>query len=246
MPKLFCVSDIHGYYDELRTALDSAGFDPENREHWLIGCGDYFDRGKKPLQVMQYLQSLPRKVLVRGNHEDLFDHLCKRGYPQSHDYHNGTFKTVLDLSGDAFDRHEAFACASAATRDFFSQMVPYFETEHYVFVHGFFPIHGFDERLPTYRQDWRHASSDDWEQARWFNAMQIVRYGIKEQGKTIVAGHWHCSWGHAIKDGTPEFGYGANFAPFYMDGLIAIDACTTSSRMVNVLVLEDKFIGEDL
>ena len=36
MPKLFVVSDIHGFYDEMMNALDEAGFDPSNEEHWLI------------------------------------------------------------------------------------------------------------------------------------------------------------------------------------------------------------------
>lgn len=28
MPKLYIISDVHGFYDEMRTALDKAGFDP--------------------------------------------------------------------------------------------------------------------------------------------------------------------------------------------------------------------------
>ena len=52
--KLFCVSDIHGYFDEFKAALDAVGFDSANESHWLIGCGDYFDRGRQPLAVMEY------------------------------------------------------------------------------------------------------------------------------------------------------------------------------------------------
>ena len=46
MPKFFVVSDIHGFYDIFIDALDKAGFDKNNEEHYLICCGDYFDRGK--------------------------------------------------------------------------------------------------------------------------------------------------------------------------------------------------------
>ena len=63
--------------------------------------------------------------------------------------------------------------------------------------------------------------------------------------QTIVCGHWHCSYGHHIVDGTPEFGDGANFNPFYADGIIAIDACTAASHKVNVVVLEDEFLNPD-
>ena len=45
MPKFFVVSDVHGFYDELLNALDDAGFDSENTDHYLISCGDNFDRG---------------------------------------------------------------------------------------------------------------------------------------------------------------------------------------------------------
>lgn len=55
MPKLFCVSDIHGFYDEFKSALDTAGFDKDNPEHWLISCGDHFDRGSKPKEVLRFV-----------------------------------------------------------------------------------------------------------------------------------------------------------------------------------------------
>ena len=67
--KYFCVSDVHGYYDQLLDALEKAGFDQTNPEHTLISCGDHFDRGRQPVEVMNYLMALPRKILIRGFHE---------------------------------------------------------------------------------------------------------------------------------------------------------------------------------
>ena len=99
--KLFCVSDIHGYFDEFKAALDTAGFDSDNESHWLIGCGDYFDRGRQPLEVMDYLKKLPRKILIRGNHEDLLEQCYSRRMAFSHDIHNGTAMTILDVGSDS-------------------------------------------------------------------------------------------------------------------------------------------------
>ena len=99
MPKFFVISDIHSYYDEMKKALDEAGFDPWDSNHWLIVCGDIWDRGPEPVEVMRYLQGLPRKVLVKGNHESLLQDLCERGYPGAHDYSNGTYDTVCELGG---------------------------------------------------------------------------------------------------------------------------------------------------
>ena len=69
--KFFCVSDIHGYYDPLIVALNEAGFEPDNPDHTLIACGDHFDRGRQPKEVLGFLIQLPRKVLIWGNHDKL-------------------------------------------------------------------------------------------------------------------------------------------------------------------------------
>ena len=36
-----------------------------------------------------------------------------------------------------------------------------------------------------------------------------------------------------------EFGEDADFTPYYGNGIIALDACTARSKMVNVIVVED-------
>ena len=63
---------------------------------------------------------------------------------------------------------------------------------------------------------------------------------MKEPGKTIVCGHWHCSYGHASIQGKgDESGPFADYSPYYNEGIIAIDACTVISRKVNCIVLEE-------
>ena len=69
--KFFCFSDVHSHYSYLKEALDKAGFDPNNKNHWIISCGDELDRGDESKQVIEYLLSLPRKIIIRGNHTDL-------------------------------------------------------------------------------------------------------------------------------------------------------------------------------
>ena len=253
MSKFFVVSDIHGFYDEFKAALDEAGFDPENEEHWLIGCGDYLDRGRPPAKVSGYLKRLPRKILIRGNHESLILDCIYRGYPQSHDHSNGTVQTIFDLS----DRYPGFdeACLTAYSklRTFFNSMVDYFETKNYIFVHSWIPLKCNDD-LPIYytrdrdfefREDWREAHYQEWEAARWGNPFSLAEQGLFPD-KTIVFGHWHCSTGWAKEEGREEFGESAKFEPYYGDGFIGIDACTAYTKKVNVLVLEDEFLEEDV
>lgn len=106
MKTYFCVSDIHGFYDELVEALVQAGFEYLNPDHILIVCGDIFDRGSQTLDVYKFLRELPveRRILIRGNHETLLKDLVKRGYPKSHDDHNGTNDTLCHIAKILTDR----------------------------------------------------------------------------------------------------------------------------------------------
>ena len=80
--------------------------------------------------------------------------------------------------------------------------------------------------------------------------MEAWHQGVKVDGKTIVCGHWHASFGHSKFHGdgvefpnerstNPEHRR-ANFDPFVDDGIIALDACTAYSHKVNCVVLEDE------
>ena len=238
MSKLYCVSDIHGYSKELKTALDKAGFDPNDENSWLITLGDHFDRGPDPIGVMNYLQSLPRKILIHGNHEFLMLKCIARQYPESHDWHNGTAQTIVDLAPDAKTFEEACNIAYEKIKGFTGSMVNYVELKNHIFVHSWIPLK-YDGR---FNPDWRNATQKEWNNAMWGNPFELAKQGFNQTGKTIVFGHWHCSTGWVEKEGRSEFGYDAKFDPYYGDGYIGIDACTYHSGKVNVLVLEDEFI----
>lgn len=251
MPKFFVMSDIHGFYDEMITALDEAGFDKNNEDHWIITCGDHFDRGEQPLQVLEFLQSLPRKILVKGNHETLLLELLQRGFPYVYDWQNGTSLTVMNMAPDTGSFGEACTVVYAKVKDFIDGMVNYFETDKYIFVHSWIPLkcnddlpmHYMRNRKYEFNPNWREAHHSDWENARWGNPYTFIEKGWLPE-KTIVFGHWHCSTGWAKAEGRSEFGKDAKFDPFYGDGFISIDACTAHSGKCNVIVIEDEFLKE--
>ena len=253
MTKFFCISDVHSFYFEMVHALEQAGFDKDNEDHYLVCCGDFFDRGRHPEKIISYFNSIDRKIMIRGNHEDLFIDMYKRGEPRSHDYHNGTVETALNLSPIFyldFDINGAIKNSYKILKPFINSMVDYFETKNYVFTHGWIPMvlkNGIrDYRIAEYRRhpDWRHASKKCWKDARWLNGMHLADLGYTIE-KTVVVGHWHTSYGHHIHDGTPENGEGADYSIFYGNGIIAIDGCTALTRNVNVLVIEDDFMEEE-
>lgn len=252
MPKLFVVSDVHGHYIEMINALKDAGFELDNPEHFFVSLGDNFDRGSYPIEVMRFLMRLPRKILVKGNHEQLLEDCCKRGYPQMHDYSNGTVDTIRIL-GDEIEGYTFDECCDrtlARTRAFRNKMVNYFETKNYIFVHAWVPMNTYDNIPSYYRtnrsyypmEDFRNATQKQWDEAMWLCGPDLAIDGHNNTGKTIVFGHWHCSYLWAIKEDRNDFGEDAKFDPFFGDNYIAIDGCTAHTGKVNVVVLGDEFL----
>ena len=244
MPKLFVVSDVHSFYTPMKEALDKAGFDPNNEEHWLIVCGDVFDRGDESVEILHYIMSLERKILVKGNHDILLEELCMREFPYSHDSHNGTKKTVQDIGGAGHGRPFDECCQITWNRTaaYRSLLRNYFETQNYIFVHSWIPTNvKYDHSASkpwyqvgkklTWMEDWRDANEVEWEEAMWGNPFVRWEQGLNQTGKTIVFGHWHCSTGHSIASGgeLSEFGEDACWKPFIHDNIISIDRCTAYS-----------------
>ncbi len=248
--RYYVVSDIHGYYTQMKSALDEAGFFSDATPHKLVMLGDIFDRGSEAKQVQEFvLDHMEQKdiILIRGNHEDLFVSLVTTdaGIPYGHHKSNGTYDTALQLTD--FDpvmasiRRYDFADAAKET-PFYKKIIPamfdYYETEHYVFTHGWIPCIPNRDRTYSYISDWREADSSQWANARWYNGIDAAQ--TSDETKTIICGHWHASYGHSKYERIgSEFGPDAVFSPYYGPGVIAIDACTAHSGMVNCIVLED-------
>lgn len=256
MPKFFVCSDIHSFYTPLKKTLDEKGFDPNNKNHWLIVCGDCFDRGVESEEVLHFLMSLERKILVKGNHDILLEECCMREFPCYHDNSNGTRKTIQDLGEAGCGRPFDECCQITWNKlaRYRELLVNYFETKNYIFVHSWIPYsfeekpHPADKWIPlttkVWNPDWRNANNVEWEEAMWGNPFDIAAQGLNQTGKTIVFGHWHSSIGWAKSEGRSEFGDDAKFDPYYGDDFISIDACTAHSKKCNVIVLEDEFLEE--
>lgn len=256
MPKLFVVSDTHSYFESFKKALDKVGFDSNNENHWLIVCGDCFDRGDESVELLRYLMSIERKILVKGNHDTLLENLCKRGFPYSHDKHNGTVKTIQHFGGSPLpsDFYQSCEITWNKLARYRELLVNYFETQNYIFVHSWIPtnVQYEGEMKPwyqqgknhSYRDDWRNATNSEWEEAMWGNPFILAEQDLNKTGKTIVFGHWHCSAGHKMLGNcNDEFNY-AIWEPCYFKNTIGIDRCTAHTGEVNVLVLEDDFLEQ--
>lgn len=249
--KYYVVADVHGFYSILKAELKKAGYFDDPEPHKLIVLGDLFDRGSEAKELQDFILQLMENdevILIRGNHEDLFQEMVTEdeGLPYSHHVSNGTYDTALQLTGYdpvlAQIRHFDFADEAKKTPYYqviMRAMLNYYETEHYVFTHAWIPC--IKERNGQYSaySTWREASEREWMNARWINGMEAAQTAADED-KTVVCGHWHASYGHSKLEGKcSEFGPDADFSPYYGPGVIAIDACTAHSKQINVLIIED-------
>ncbi len=261
--KYYVVADIHGFYREFIEAINDKGFFNDTELHKLIICGDLFDRGEEALELQKFIVDLQKKdevILIRGNHDDLAEELVDNvdkwmtmNVIGTHHWSNGTVSTLLNLIKmdlmDAVLQNKKFAL-KAKTTPFFKTILPamqdYYETKNYIFVHGWIPCGVLGRgNNPSdvfmYESDWRMQDKFKWERARWINGMLAASKGVVEPNKTIVCGHWHCSYGHAKLEGKgTEFDSDADFSPYYGNGVIALDACTAFSGKVNCIVLNDE------
>ena len=240
MKKLFVVSDIHGHYTELMAALARKGFDRNDPDHVFLHCGDLFDRGKENVQVYDYVRNLERKILIKGNHEDLLKRCLTRGYLTMTDCSNGMLVTLPQMIGEGeLDENGGFDQEKHRTKineiiTFIDSMLNYYETENYIFTHGWLPIK-VEGRRPYIALDWRNVSEAEWEETRWLEWQQLYGTEAMMPGKTIVCGH-RPSWLGYMFDESREPDCNELFRG---NGLIVVDCGTARSGFVDVLVIEE-------
>ena len=259
--RYYVLTDVHAFYKEARRALTEKGYFSDTEQKKIIICGDLFDRGKQVKQMEKFILELLKKdevILIRGNHEDLMLDLVNKidtylpNLEASHHFANGTLATAMKMSGMKRKEIEANPQLfvkkmkeSAFLSTIIPSMIDYFETDNYVFVHGWIPCYSQSYRHGenTYYKlgtNWRLASPLQWSEARWYNGMAAARCGVTDKSKTIVCGHYRTSWGHCVIYGDGDaYGPRGNYSPYYNDGIIALDACTTHSKIVNCLIIDD-------
>ena len=173
--KYFIVSDIHSFCSELKSALWKAGFNKRNKDHTLIVCGDVFDRGSETVELYKFLTSIPKKrcILIKGNHELLYEELLEKSFPESHDFSNHTVDTFCQIAGyspeiltpkywrdlgdvpyeriqQAWQEIITEVKQSPITAWLQSDRWKYWhEVGNYIFVHSFIPLKNLD-RMPAY------------------------------------------------------------------------------------------------
>ncbi len=257
--KYFAVSDTHAHHTAMIEALNRAGFDPNNKDHFLIVVGDITDRGNEALAHILYLKDLVDKnkaVVLKGNHDNFIQGFL-RNIDQSFNWmHNGLNTTIDDLVHEtrSFETYCIFTNKDMNTTTFgewqrinaakikreypwmlewFLNLPNYYETKNYAFTHGI---------VNQNVEDWRES---DWSDCHWARPEDFIRFR-NPTGKCLVVGHLNASlmkWlrKYNTTDGYDIYTYEPENEIYYDEDIDTyfLDACTVLSNRVNVLIFED-------
>ena len=251
--KNFVVSDIHDHYDLLTESLHRNGFDVNNEDHRLIVCGDAFYSGPQPGELFVFLRELSEKgrlIFIYGNHDiELLDNLrVKRFTRPANRRCAALIVRYLTQKTELSDDELVSECENLGFTRFLAEIpVWYYESEDYVFTHGFIPT-----EKKAYRPDWRDATEREWRTAaaRGDAMMLSMRYGISEPNKRIVCGHYSAARCYLMKNATPTDWENKiykdvskvpteGFKPFFGDTFIAIDQSVKKTGFMNCIVIEE-------
>lgn len=177
MEKIFAIGDIHGCLFKLEKLISLLANTIDRDNDTLLFIGDYIDRGPDPKGVVDFVMDLKKKfaktVFLLGNHEDMFLNYINGREAGYMFFMNGGDATAASYgSKDQGDMGEIRVPENHM--EFFTTLLPFYETEHYIFVHA-----GLRPGIPLMKQ----ARED----------LIWIRYDFIRSsydfGKTIVFGH---------------------------------------------------------
>lgn len=150
--KIFAIGDIHGCADRLDHLLSRLPFD--HTHDTLVLLGDYLDRGPDAKGVLERLCRLradgTRLIALMGNHEYLLLEYHRSADQALLPYLRRLgLENTLESYGGAGPRElAALSFMPREHRDFLASLLPYWETDEYIFVHA-----GLRHDLPLAEQD---------------------------------------------------------------------------------------------
>ena len=177
MGKIIAIGDVHGELAKLKQLFSKLSIEKEDT---VIFLGDYIDRGPDSKGVIDFILSLKDKcnlVTLKGNHEEFFLETLKHpnGRMAQSWMQNGGLKCLASYVplDENWTENDPLKLMGDLHGDFFKNLQLTYETDHFIFVHGYL-AHELDVEdqeefnclWGRYRDIWPHKS-----------------------GKTVVCGH---------------------------------------------------------
>lgn len=242
------VSDIHGEYNKLIEALNAANFNKDTDT--IVSLGDAFDRGPDSLEVLKFLMSCPKRILVWGNHDFRLHQLFGHAPFTINDAINKVPATLESFcGGKKFEQYNDMI-EYIKTTEVYDLLKQYFEESCWaVEFDKLIAVHAWVPNLVK----WREANVREWVRATSANTDTLEEIvWSRYPDKKLIVGHFH-AYRIAIHFGekritgfADEEDEDGNLNPiidtrtFENEQLIAIDGCTNYKYggQVNTYVYE--------
>jgi serine/threonine protein phosphatase 1 len=224
----FVFSDIHSCLNELKAALNQAGYNEIDNNHKLLFLGDAFDKEHQHFETYLFLKNNienNKLIWVIGNH-DLFL-LHSLAINKASRFTEDTIRDIAKGLDDKAINYSDSECIkvlkdNGVDKFIINNTLNYYETNNYVFTHGVIPFNTNN----TYDPNWRNRPNKDW--YRYINTgfKKLLDNNIRIPNKTLVCGHQYC-------------GIKKDAKPLITDRLIAIDGNCYKTGIMNVIVIKD-------
>jgi serine/threonine protein phosphatase 1 len=178
--KIFAIGDIHGCLDQLQRLHRKIPVDPANDT--LVFIGDYIDRSNGSPDVVDYILGLKKTyqkmICLCGNHESMLLKYLD-GVDEEMYLFNGGAMTLKDYGISLLDPPRIRKAKIPADHlRFYESLLPYYETDQYLFVHA-----GLRPGIPLARQS---VQDMQWIRREFIDSEENF-------GKRVVFGHTHFS-----------------------------------------------------
>jgi len=150
--RIFAIGDIHGTYRKLCALLERLPYRPGKDR--LVFLGDYINRGSGSAKVLKLLCKLkkqdPQIITLLGNHEHLLLEYQSSGDPALLPFLRAMgLDSTISSYGDGLNFNlQNFGFMPKDHRQFLNDLLPYWENDHYIFVHA-----GLAPNLPLEKND---------------------------------------------------------------------------------------------
>jgi serine/threonine protein phosphatase 1 len=210
----FVIGDIHGEITKLRCLVENILKLNQNPE--FIFIGDYIDKGESAKKTIDFLIELKNKykcIFLEGNHEyqwlnltpdnNIEEYLLKYGGNLTIDSFPG-IESVFQMKNLLLNKY----------KDFFNEMVSYWENEKFVITHSGIPPNLHSKKI-----------ADIEKKLLLFNRYDFIKMDRKFNGKIII------------------FGHTGFYTPYYDGVKIGLDtsACYLENQPITAFCLDEEF-----
>jgi len=223
----FVVGDIHGRFDALENVLSQANFD-DNKDS-LITIGDICDGAEQTKECVERLISIKNIIPILGNHDWWFLQWLEGKHPGRIWTDQGgraTLRSYDYKTGDGFFQPSKIPKNHI---NFFKKMLPWFETETAIFVHGGISWKG---------HEYTDNDTKMWDRnfiTKEYNHFYMTGKNYW-QGKTVFLGHTatrRLHIGECVKDTEKS-------KPVIMPNVVALDTGAGNGGKLTLMEIHDK------